>query len=89
MTDRGDTVPAPNRDPGRVHSGTARADASPVTAVVNWRGDAPRIHQHLPLPEPPRTRHVSKASREPKDRTTRAFEEWLSDLAVARTIDAD
>ncbi len=60
-----------------------------MTAVVNWRGDAPRKHQHLPLPEPPRTRRVSKTSRAPKDRMTKALEEWLSDLTVARTIDAD
>ena len=60
-----------------------------MTAVVNWRGDAPRTHQHLPLPEPPRTHLVSKASRESKDGAGKPLEEWLSDLAVARTIDAD
>ncbi|HEY3217655.1 MAG TPA: hypothetical protein VGK15_01050 [Candidatus Limnocylindria bacterium] len=60
-----------------------------MTAVVNWRGDSVRRHDHLPLPEPPRYRHVSKSVREPKDAIGHVLEDWLSDLAVARTIDAD
>ena len=60
-----------------------------MTAVVNWRGDDPRRHFHLPLPEPPRYRHVSKSVSAPKDATGRALEDWLSELTVASTIDAD
>jgi hypothetical protein len=60
-----------------------------MTSVTQWRGQGPMKHAHLPLPEPPRTRHVSRVAREPKDRATRALEEWLSDLTVARTHDAD
>jgi hypothetical protein len=61
-----------------------------MTEVTRWRGEGAKIrHFHLPLPEPPRYRHVSRLAREPKDRITRALEEWLSDLAVASTIDAD
>jgi len=61
-----------------------------MTEVTRWRGKGVKIrHHHLPLPEPPRYRHVSRLSREPKDRITRAFEDWLKDLAVTRTIDAD
>jgi hypothetical protein len=70
------------------------ADCAPkedeMTAVTRWRpeGEPARLF-HLPLPEPPRHRHVSKVSRAPKDRVSRALEDWLSDLAVATTLDAD
>jgi hypothetical protein len=60
-----------------------------MTAVVNWRGDSVRRHDHVPLPEPPRYRHASKSVPLPKDPVARVLEEWLSDLAVTRTIDAD
>ena len=60
-----------------------------MTAVVNWRGDTARRHYHLPLPEPPRYRRVSRWALEPKDRLSRALEDWLADLSVASTVDAD
>ncbi len=61
-----------------------------MTAVIQWRPpDAPPRRVHVPLPEPPRTRRVSRWAREPKDRLTRALEEWLRELAVSRTQDAD
>ncbi len=61
-----------------------------MTAVIQWRhADAPVRRAHRSLPEPPRTRRVSRWAREPKDRLARALEEWLSDLAVATTQDAD
>ncbi len=60
-----------------------------MTAVVNWRGDTVRRHDHIPLPEPPRNRRVSRWVREPKDRLSRALEEWLAGLSVASTVDAD
>lgn len=61
-----------------------------MTAITRWRamGAAPK-HIHRSLPEPPRTRRVSKVAREPKDRLARVLEEWLSDLSVATTCDAD
>ena len=60
-----------------------------MTAVVNWRGDHVRRHDHLPLPEPPRSRHVSKSVPLPKDAIGRLLEDWLGDLSVASTVDAD
>ncbi|HET7699643.1 MAG TPA: hypothetical protein VFM06_02115 [Candidatus Limnocylindria bacterium] len=60
-----------------------------MTEITRWRGPGPARRIHLPLPEPPRHRHVSKAAREPKDLRGRALEEWLRDLAVARTHDGD
>lgn len=43
-----------------------------------------------PLPEPPRSRRVSKWSSErPLDRLDSALEEWLAELTVGNTIDAD
>ena len=60
-----------------------------MTAIQDWRGGLPHKHVHLPLPEPPRYRHVSKWSREPKDATANALDEWLRDIAVTTTIDAD
>lgn len=61
-----------------------------MTEITRWRpaGSTPR-RIHLPLPEPPRTRRVSRIARSPKDRLARALEEWLRELTVARTIDAD
>ena len=61
-----------------------------MTAITRWRADGttPK-HIHRSLPEPPRSRRVSKVAREPKDRFARVLEEWLSDLAVASTFDGD
>ncbi len=61
-----------------------------MTEITRWRapGTSPK-HVHLPLPEPPRHRRASKLARAPKDRIGRALEDWLKDLTVARTHDAD
>jgi hypothetical protein len=42
-----------------------------------------------PLPEPPRTRRVSKWTRVPLDPVQSELEEWLKDAAVGYTFDAD
>ncbi|HZP95248.1 MAG TPA: hypothetical protein VFC31_02775 [Candidatus Limnocylindria bacterium] len=61
-----------------------------MTGVTRWRpAGVPHRHVHQLLPEPPRHRRVSRVARQPKDRLTRAFEEWLRDLPVATTHDAD
>jgi hypothetical protein len=60
-----------------------------MTEVVNWRGDSVRRHDHVPLPEPPRYGLMSKSVPEAKDAQSRILEDWLSDLTVTRTIDAD
>lgn len=72
------------------HFGAARGllMLSSVTAVVKWRGPLVK-HFRPPLPEPPRYRRVSKLSRERHDERAAALEEWLRDVAVATTIDAD
>ena len=59
-----------------------------MTEVTKWR-DPHAKHFRVPLPEPPRYRHVSKISRAPTDLTGRALEEWLRDVAVTTTIEAD
>ena len=60
-----------------------------MTEVQDWRGGAPRRHDHQPLPEPPRYRHVSKTGAVATDATGRVLDDWLLDLAVTTTIDAD
>ena len=60
-----------------------------MTEVHDWRGGLPRKHVHLPLPEPPRFRHESKSAPAPKDGSERTYEDWLHDLSVASTHDAD
>jgi hypothetical protein len=60
-----------------------------MTEVVNWRGDSVRRHDHVPLPEPPRYRHMSKSVPVANDTQAVVLEDWLSSLAVARTVDAD
>jgi hypothetical protein len=42
-----------------------------------------------PLPEPPRTRRVSKWTRIPLDRVQTELEEWLKDAAVGYTFDGE
>ena len=58
-----------------------------MTAVTKWR-DPLAKHFRPPLPEPPRYRQVSQLSRIAKDKTS-ALEDWLRDLAMTTTIDAD
>lgn len=60
-----------------------------MTEITRWRPPGPAKHFHLPLPEPPRWRHVSKLAREPQDKTARALDDWLKDVAVTTTHDAD
>src|SRR5258706_3419679 len=81
---RDDTVPAPKLHPSLVYPHNAqghsrrallhRSVGVAMTAVVNWRGDSVRRHDHLPLPPPPRDRHVSKAVPLPKDPTGQGLE---------------
>jgi hypothetical protein len=42
-----------------------------------------------PLPEPPRSRRVSKWTRIPLDALQSELEDWLKDAAVGYTFDAD
>jgi hypothetical protein len=42
-----------------------------------------------PLPEPPRTRRVSKWTRTPLDRLQGELEEWLKDVALGYTYDGE
>jgi hypothetical protein len=42
-----------------------------------------------PLPEPPRSRRVSKWTRVPLDRVQSELEEWLKDAPVGYTFDGD
>ena len=42
-----------------------------------------------PLPEPPRTRRVSKWSRVPLDRMQDQLEAWLREQSVSYTYDGD
>jgi len=42
-----------------------------------------------PLPEPPRTRRVSKISRVPLDGLQSELEAWLSEQSVSYTYDGD
>ncbi len=65
---------------------------SDMTEVTRWRDSAAQrtaYHAVRGLPEPPRSGHVSRSSRPPKDLVGRALEEWLAGLTVASTIDAD
>ena len=42
-----------------------------------------------PLPEPPRTRRVSKWMREPVDRLGRLLEDWLAEMKDRYTFDGE
>lgn len=60
-----------------------------MTKITRWRVLGAKRYAPGPLPEPPRTHRVSEIARAPKDRLARALEDWLSDLTVASTVDAD
>lgn len=42
-----------------------------------------------PLPEPPRTRRVSRWTRVPLDRIQSELDDWLKDASVGYTFDGD
>ncbi len=42
-----------------------------------------------PLPEPPRTRRISRIARTPLDRLGTLLEEWLAELVLGNTIEGD
>ena len=60
-----------------------------MTKITRWQLPGAKRFRRGPLPEPPRASRVSKPSRFPADRLGRALEDWLSDLSVASTADAD
>ena len=61
-----------------------------MTAVIQWREAASGKHWAPPaLPEPPRHSRLSKTATVPIDKVGRDLEEWMRDLTVARTHDAD
>jgi len=53
------------------------------------RPDATLHWAKRPLPEPPRTRRVSKWSRLPLDRMQSELEDWLKDVAIGYTFDGE
>ncbi len=42
-----------------------------------------------PLPEPPRTRRVSKSAAKPTDRLGAALEDWMRELTIGNTLEGD
>jgi hypothetical protein len=61
-----------------------------MTAVTQWHKALKGKHWAArAVPEPPRHRRVAKSAPEASDRVGRDLEEWMRDLTVARTLDAD
>jgi hypothetical protein len=60
-----------------------------MTEITRWRDPAVKPHAIGPLPQPPRTRHVSKTEAAPKDPLGRELEDWLADLTVVTTVDGE
>ena len=60
-----------------------------MTEITRWRDPSVKPHPHGPLPPPVRTYHVSKSDALPRDQFGRVLEEWLDDLRVASTADAE
>jgi hypothetical protein len=42
-----------------------------------------------PLPEPPRSRRVSKSAPAPLDRIGKLLEDWMRELTVGNTLEGD
>ena len=59
----------------------SRADADRRIAGRHWA--------KRPLPEPPRTRRVSKWTRVPLDRMQEQLESWLREHSVSYTYDGE
>lgn len=57
--------------------------------TARQRPDAARHWAPRGVPEPPRTRRVSKWSRQPLDRVQQQLEEWMADLKIGNTHDGD
>ena len=64
-----------------VNMGGHRAGRALPDTALHWA--------KRPLPEPPRTRRVSRWTRVPLDRVQTQLEEWLSDVAIGYTHDGD
>jgi len=60
-----------------------------MTEITRWRDPAVKPHPIGPLPQPPRTRHVSKTGASPSDPLGRELEDWLADLTVVTTVDGE
>ena len=60
-----------------------------MTEITRWRDPSVKPHRLGPLPEPPRTHHVSKTEAAPKDVLGRTLEDWLGDLTITSTADAE
>ncbi len=60
--------------------------AANATELARSRG---RHWAARPLPEPPRTRRISRTARAPLDRIGRLLEEWLAELVLGNTIEGD
>jgi|GraSoiStandDraft_55_1057291.scaffolds.fasta_scaffold932397_1 hypothetical protein len=60
-----------------------------MTAVTQWQPKKGRHWAQSPLPEPPRHRRLAKSAPKPTDKVGRDLEDWLRDLTVTTTLDAD
>ncbi len=60
-----------------------------MIATRRSRSEASLHWAKRPLPEPPRTRRVSKWTRLPLDRLQIELEAWLRDAAIGYTVDGD
>ena len=57
--------------------------------TTDTRPDAGLHWAKRPLPEPPRTRRVSKWTRIPLDSMQTELEDWLKDAALGYTVDGE
>ncbi|HEV8228366.1 MAG TPA: hypothetical protein VGQ86_00285 [Candidatus Limnocylindria bacterium] len=58
--------------------------------MTQWREGGKGKHwAPRALPEPPRHSRVAKSAPPPKDKVGRDLEDWMRDLTVASTHDAD
>jgi len=60
-----------------------------ITSQRSSRPDSARHWARRPLPEPPRTRRVSRWTRVPLDRIQTELDDWLKDVSIGYTFDGD
>ena len=61
-----------------------------MTEITRWRDPSVKPHRPGPLPEPPRTHHISKTeAASSNDVLGRSLEDWLDGLTITSTADAE
>jgi hypothetical protein len=60
-----------------------------MAATAQALARVPRHWAARPLPEPPRSKRISRSAPPPVDRRGEQLEQWLRELTIGNTLDAE